>query len=84
MKNIFLLILIINSFLFAVDAKQETKTEKEVRKQMELEKKYAKEQTFYKGKEYDLKSFEVNPDALQSLPILDIDYSDDDDVMEMY
>ena len=83
MKNIFLLILIINSFLFAVDAKQETKTEKEVRKQMELEKKYAKEQTFYKGKDYNLKSFEVNPDALQSMPILDIDYADDDDVLEM-
>lgn len=84
MKNIFILILIINSFLFAVEGKQETKTEKEVRKQMELEKKYAKEQTFYKGKDYDLKSFEVSQDAINSIPEMDIDYSDDDDVIEMY
>ena len=83
MKNIFILVLIINSFLLASDAKQETKTDREVRKQMELEKKYAKEQTFYQGKAYDLKSFEVNPDALKSLPEIDVDYSDDDDVLEM-
>jgi hypothetical protein len=83
MRNIFILILIINSFLFAVDSKQETKTEKEVRKQMEKEKKYAKEQTFYQGKEYDLKSFEVNADAVKVEPEMDIDYSDGDDVLEM-
>ena len=83
MKNIFILILIINSFLFAADAKQETKTEKEVRKQMEREEKYAKEQTFYQGKEYDLKSFEVNPDAIKAIPDIDVDYSDGDDVLDM-
>ena len=83
MKNIFILILIINSFVFAADAKKETKTEKQVRKQMELEKKYAKEQTFYQGKAYDLKSFEVNPDAVKSAPVMDIDYSDGDDVLDM-
>jgi len=84
MKNIFMLILIINSFLFAVDAKQETKIEKEIRKQMEREKKYAKEQTFYQGKDYDLKSFEVNSDSLKSTSeVMDIDYSDNGDVLEM-
>jgi hypothetical protein len=84
MRNIFILILIINSYLFALDAKQETTIEKEVRKQMEREKKYAKEQTFYQAKDYDLKSFEVNKDSLKSASdIMDIDYSDSDDVLEM-
>ncbi len=83
MKNIFILMLLFNAFLFAADAKQETKTEIEVRKQMEKEKKYAEEQTFYQGKEYDLKSFEVNPNAIKDTPEIDIDYSDDGDVLEM-
>ncbi|WP_373000989.1 hypothetical protein [Sulfurimonas sp.] len=83
MKNIFILVLIINSFLFAADAKQETKIDKEIQKQMEREKKYAKEQIFYQAKDYDLKSFEVNVDAIKSGPVLDIDYSDSDDVLDM-
>ncbi|WP_415397292.1 hypothetical protein [Sulfurimonas sp. CS5] len=82
-RKVFILILIFSSSLLAADAKQETKTEKEVRKQMEKEKKFAKEQTFYQGKEYDLKSFEVNPDAIKVIPDIDIDYSDGDDVLEM-
>ena len=83
MKNIFVLILVINSFLFSLDAKQETQTDIEVRKQLEKEKKYAQEQTFYQGSDYNLKSFEVNPDAVKDKPEMDIDYSDGDDVLEM-
>ncbi|EDZ63370.1 hypothetical protein SMGD1_1467 [Sulfurimonas gotlandica GD1] len=84
MKNrILILILILNTFLLASNVKKETKTDIEIKKQMEREKKYAKEQTFYQGSEYDLKSFEVNPDALKSMPEMDIDYSDDGDVIEM-
>lgn len=83
MKNLFMLILIINSFLFAVDAKQKTKMEKEIHKQMEREKKYAKEQTFYQAKDYDLKSFEVNADAIKAIPDINVDYSDGDDDLEM-
>ncbi|MFT5835366.1 MAG: hypothetical protein ACI9RG_000255 [Sulfurimonas sp.] len=83
MKIFFVLILVINSFLFAVDAKQETQIDIEVRKQLEKEKKYAQEQTFYQGSDYNLKSFEVNPDAVKDKPEMDIDYSDGDDVLEM-
>ena len=42
--------------------------DKELEKQMEKEKKYAKEQKFYQKKDYDLKSMEVNLDSLNSLP----------------
>ena len=83
MKKVFILILIFNAFLFASGEKKETKTDIEVRKQMEREKKYAEEKTFYQGKQYDLKSFEVNPDAIKSAPAMDIDYSDGDDVLDM-
>ncbi|WP_324171949.1 hypothetical protein [Sulfurimonas sp.] len=83
MKNIFILLIILNSFLLAVDAKQETKMDKEIQKQIELEKKYAREQTFYKGEDFDLKSFEINPDSIKSIPDSNIDYSDGDDVLEM-
>ena len=83
MKNILILILIFNTLLFASTNDKQTSTDKEIQKQMDREKKYAKEQTFYKGKDYDLKSFEVNVDAIKSIPELDIDYSDDDDVLEM-
>lgn len=45
-------------------------TEQQLRKQMELEKKYAKEQKFYQGDEYDLKRHEVNPDSLPDVPVI--------------
>ncbi|WP_321779509.1 hypothetical protein [Sulfurimonas sp.] len=34
-------------------------------------------------KAYNLKSFEVNPDAIKSIPKSNIDYSDGDNVLEM-
>lgn len=83
MKNIFILLVILNSFLLAADAKQETKITKELQKQMDREKKYAEEQTFYQGKDFNLKSFEVSQDVIDSIPKSEIDYSDDDGVLEM-
>ncbi len=59
------------------------RAKQQIEEQMKREEKYAKEQTFYQGKEYDLKSFEVNPDAIKDIPDIDIDYSDGDDVLEM-
>ena len=82
-NKLFILILILNTFLLASTNKKETQTDKEVKKQMQREKKYAKEQTFYQAKQYDLKSFEVNADAIKSIPELDVDYSDSDDVLDM-
>lgn len=42
--------------------------EKNLQKQMEKEKKYAQEQKFYQGSDYDLESFEVDEDTLDSIP----------------
>ena len=81
-KETFILILILNTFLLASSDKKETIMDKEVQKQIEREKKYAKEKTFYQGKKYDLKSFEVNADSLKSIPKIEEDDSDDD-VLEM-
>ncbi|WP_321779506.1 hypothetical protein [Sulfurimonas sp.] len=83
MKFFFILLMTLSSILLASDTTQETKMDKEIQKQIEKEKRYAKEQTFYKGKDYNLKSFEVNPDAIKSIPKSNIDYSDGDNVLEM-
>ena len=59
------------------------KIEEQLKKQIEREKKFAKEQTFYQGKEYDLSYAEVNPDSLDSVPLLEPDYDFDmDDVYD--
>ena len=50
-----------------------------VKKAMELEKKYAKEQRFYQGAEYDLKSKEFDPDTLKKVPTIEPDYDFDMD-----
>jgi Ni/Co efflux regulator RcnB len=53
------------------------KIEKQVQEQMKREKKYAKEQKFYQGKEYNLSAFEVEKDSLPDVPALDPDYEFD-------
>ncbi len=57
------------------------KLDEEVKKQIEREKKYAKEQTFYQGSEYNLKEVEVDPETVSKVPVLNPDYDFDmDDV----
>jgi hypothetical protein len=51
-----------------------SKAEKELLKQMKREEKFAKEQTFYQGDDYDLSYAEVNQDALDSVPLIEPDY----------
>jgi len=59
------------------------KITKQLHKQMEREKKFAKEQTFYKGKDYDLSYAEVDPDSIDSIPLIEPDYDFDmDDVYD--
>jgi cell division protein FtsX len=53
-----------------------------IKKQMELEEKYAKEQRFYQGDEYDLKAHEVDPNSLPDVPIIEPD--DDFDITDVY
>ena len=56
--------------------------EKEVKEQMEREEKYAQEQSFAQGDDYDLKAVEVNKDSLESVPLLKPDK--DFDFTEVY
>jgi hypothetical protein len=55
---------------------------KQVEEQMKLEEKYAKEQKFYKGDNYDLKSKEINQKSLDHLPVIEPDY--DFDITDVY
>ncbi len=66
--------------LFA--AKPDKKTEENLKKQMEKEQKYAKEQRFYKGDEYDLKDQEVDPETIDSIPEIEPEY--DFDITDVY
>ena len=57
-------------------------TQKQIREQMEREKKYAKEQKFYQGDEYDLKAAEINKKSLDHIPVIEPDY--DFDITDVY
>jgi hypothetical protein len=56
--------------------------EAQIKKQMEREKKYAKEQRFYEGKEYDLNSEQVDPAIVDKVPV--IEPEDDFDMSDVY
>lgn len=58
------------------------RVEQEVKEQMEREKKYAEEQSFAQGDDYDLKAVEVNQDSLDSVPLMEPDY--DFDITDVY
>ena len=84
MKLILILILIANSFLLALDTKVNDKKRKDIvkkniEKQMQKEKKFSKEQTFYQSKNYDLKGAQVNKDSLDSVPNIEPQYDFDMD-----
>ena len=55
-------------------------TKQQVEEQMKREEKYAKEQKFYQGDEYDLTSSEVNKKSLNKLELIepDFDFNMDD------
>ena len=64
----------------SIDSNQSVKkdkVEKQVQEQMEREKKYAKEQKFYQGSDYNLSAFEVEEDSLPDVPALEPDYDFD-------
>jgi len=58
---------------------EHNKTQEAIQKAIELEKKYAKEQRFYQGNEYDLKSKEIDPNILKKVPVIEPDYDFDMD-----
>ena len=61
------------------DSSKRTIIEKQIEKQKALEEKYAKEQRFYQGDEYDFKSKEVDPDILKDVKPLEPDYEHTND-----
>ncbi len=48
--------------------------EKQLQEQIEREKKFAKEQTFYKGQDYDLSYAEVDSNSLDNIHVEEPDY----------
>jgi hypothetical protein len=55
---------------------------KQLKKQIEREKKYANEQKFYQGKDYNLKDKEIDEASLEHLPTIEPDY--DFDITDVY
>ena len=55
------------------------KTEDAIKKEIEKEERYRREQRFYQGKEYDLKSHQVDPDAVKKVPLIEPEYDFDMD-----
>ena len=56
--------------------------EKEIKKQMKREKKYAQEQSFAQGDDYDLSAHEVNKNSLPDVPVIEPEY--DFDMTDVY
>ena len=90
MKKIFMLFLVIvvgAALLNAKSVESEKVTEqklkeKHLKEQMQREKKFAKEQKFYQGKEYDLSAQKVDPKDLDSIPV--IEPENDFDMTDVY
>ena len=51
------------------------RAKQQIEEQMKREEKYAKEQTFYQGKNFDLSELEVDPKSLDAIPDIEPDYS---------
>jgi hypothetical protein len=82
MKKIILLALFTLS-LVASEAKTKKQKQADALKEaMAKEQKYAQEQMFYQGAEYDLGSYEVNPNSVDDMPLME--NQDDFDMDDVY
>ena len=57
-------------------------TKKNLQEQLEREKRYAKEQKFYQGKDYNLSEHKVDPKLVEKVPVIEPDY--DFDITDVY
>ncbi|WP_151899361.1 MULTISPECIES: hypothetical protein [Sulfurimonas] len=57
-------------------------TQKHIQQQIQKEQKYAKEQRFYQGKDYNLSAVEVDPSDLDAIPT--IEPENDFDMTDVY
>jgi Ni/Co efflux regulator RcnB len=56
------------------DSAKAKRIKEQIKEQMKREEKYAKEQRFYQGDDYDLKAVEINEKSLDSIPVIEPDY----------
>lgn len=86
MKIFLTLVLILGSLLAQNNKNDVTQKKERIQKQLneeiEKEKLFAKEQTFYKSGDYNLKRSEVNIDSLDALPEMELDDLDMDSVYD--
>ena len=81
MKKIIFLALFA-TVLFAKSSQKE-REQKALDAQLKKEQKYAKEQMFYMGNEYDLGGVEVDPETVKNTPAIEPEYDFDmDDVYD--
>jgi len=74
-----ILLMILTVLVPALSAKDTNTTKEALKKAMEKEKKYAKEQRFYTADEYNFKDAEVDPKSLDKIEALEPDYDFDMD-----
>ena len=82
MKVLLFMILTVFGLSLCADSnstKKEDTSKKALKKAMEQEKKFAKEQKFYRADEYDFKGAEVDPKSLDKIQALEPDYDFDMD-----
>jgi len=81
----YLLVCLCFGVLFANSSMDDSKNEilqKQVKAQMEKEKKYAKEQKFYNADQYDFSGAEVNPESVKKIHDIEVEDLDMDDVYD--
>ena len=66
----------------SLNASENKEENKHLKEQIEKEKKYAQEQKFYQGDEYDLKGAEVDKSTVDKVPKIEPDY--DFDITDVY
>ena len=83
MKYLLITIILLTTQLNAQNAQVSKKEKEALKKALEAEAKYAREQKFYSGSEYDLKSKEVDPETIKHVkPIEPENDFDMDDVYD--
>ena len=87
MKIVLIIVMIVDLLLYASsdessEKEKKERLEKQIKIEMQKEKKYSEERIFYNKDNYDFKGAEVNVDSLDSLPDIEVDDFDMDSVYD--
>jgi len=85
MKYILITFILLQTMLFAVnsdDKQRELRIKKQLEIEIQNEKKYAQEQTFYNEANYNFKGAEVNEESIKKLNEIEVDELDMDSVYD--